>query len=280
MKLNEGQISDYKKNGFIVLRNFFDKQKIAATFRDVKEVFAIQFSAFLEVSMEQSMNAGEDEFATLMSDLYHKDFTIFSNCSKQVQNLVSLHELGVSRQVVEILNELGLAKPILSVRPCVLMNNKGLDKGGETGKYWRLPPHQDWYYSQGSVDSVTVWYPYVPVDKKLGSLELIPGSHLWGLQKCGDDNDYGEMTEDFPDNKYVTFDTNPGDVLVFVSLTVHRSGINSTNRVRWSSQFRFNNLVESTFVERRFPNPFVYHPTRLLETPGFPKVDDLKKTFG
>ena len=87
------------------------------------------------------------------------------------------------------------------------------------------------------------------------------------------------MTENIPDEKFVTFDTEPGDVIIFVSLMVHRSGVNSTNRVRWSSQFRFNNLYESTFIERKFPNPFVYHPSRKLETEGFPKQDDLQKTF-
>lgn len=214
-----------------------------------------------------------------MVELYHKDFTIFSNCSKQVQHLVLLHELGVSQQVVEVLRELGLSKPILSVRPCVLMNTKGLDKNGEKGKYWRLPPHQDWYYNQGSIDSVTVWYPYVFCDKSLGSLQLIPGSHLWGLQKCGENDDYGEMIEEIADDKFVSFDTGPGDVIIFVSLMVHRSGINSTDRVRWSSQFRFNNLLEPTFIERRFPNPFAYHPIRALVTPGFPKEADLKKHF-
>ena len=163
MRLSEEQISDYKKNGFIIIRNFFDKQKLATIFQDIKEVFALQFQSVLGVPVEKSLGLNNDDFAKLMVELYHNDFTIFSNCSKQAQHLVTLHELGVNPEVLEVLKELGLAKPILSVRPCVLMNNKGLDKGGEKGKYWRLPPHQDWYYSQGSLDSVTVWYPYVPV---------------------------------------------------------------------------------------------------------------------
>ena len=41
-----------------------------------------------------------------------------------------------------------------------------------------------------------------------------------------------------------------GDVVVFSSFLVHRSGTNSSPDIRWSCHFRYNNLAETTFVER------------------------------
>ena len=278
MILNTNQIADYKKNGYIIIKDFFPKVTIDTLFKEIKEVFALQIQHHLGISPEKSLALDQQGFSDLLYELYNKDSSVFSNCGKQVQHLVELHELGLSKKLMEVLKELGLSKPILSVRPCVLMNNVKLDKKGAQGNYWRKPSHQDWYYSQGSLDSVTVWTPYIFCDKELGILEFIPGSHLWGLQKTEKSN-YGELVQEPADSQFESYDMGPGDIIIFVSLLIHRSGVNSTNRVRWSTQFRFNNLLEPTFIDRKFPNPFIYHSLDVLETPDFPKEEDLKKQF-
>lgn len=277
MMLTSQQIEDFKTNGLIILRDFFDAELIKAIHHETRYVFALQFEKNLNVPVQKSIDLSEDEFSQLMFELYSKHFNIFSNCSKQVQHLVSLHKLGVSEKLIDTLKTLGLKHPVISVRPCILMNSIHLDKRGEGGRYWRLPTHQDWYYNQGSIDSVTVWFPYINVPQELGAVQFIPGSHLSGLQKTGEGDQYGEMIEEFPDEKFVSYDTSPGDVIIFFSLMVHRSGINSTDKIRWSSQFRFNNLIEQTFIERNLPNPFMYYPIRELETPDFPNESDVKK---
>ena len=278
MMIDKERIKEFKEQGFIIVKDFFDRTDIARIFNDIKEVFAFQIEQVLNIPVKESMALSDEAFSAQLYELNHRDFELFSNCGKQAQHLISLHELGVSKKLIGLLNELGLSKPIISVRPSILINHKKLDKEGEKGTYWRIPPHQDWYYSQGSLDSVTVWFPFVICPKELGSLEFIPGSHLWGLQKS-DEKQYGLMSEYLPDDKYVTFDTGPGDVLIFFSTLIHRGGINSTNRIRWSGQLRYNNLCEPTFVQRKFPNPFVYHSIRTLVTPGFPNDEDLKKAI-
>lgn len=278
MILNQEQLSDYKKDGYIILKDFFPKEVIGSLFSEIKEVFALQARHLLQVPVQQALALDQEGFSNLMYDLYNKDVAVFTNCGKQVQHLISLHHLGISKKLIEVLMELGLSRPILSVRPCVLINNVKLDKKGAQGNYWRKPAHQDWYYSQGSLDSVTAWMPYVFCDKEIGVLEFIPGSHLGGLQQS-DKTNYGELDKE-PDNSlFVSYNMEPGDVIVFAAFLVHRSGTNSTNRIRWSSQFRFSNLLEPSFINRNFPNPFIYQPTNVLETPGFPKAEDIKNIF-
>lgn len=276
MVITEQQINEYKTNGFIILKGMFDTDTVKQIHYDTRYVFALQFEETLNIPVEKSINLSENEFSELMFELYKKHFKVFSNCSRQVQHLVSLHKLGVSEELIETLKGLGLTQPIISVRPSMLMNSIYMDKGGESGKYWRLPPHQDWYFNQGSIDSVTVWFPYVNVSQELGPLEFIPGSHLRGLQKSGEGDGFGDMTENFSDEDFVSFELSPGDAIVFFSLLVHRSGVNKTDRVRWSSQFRFNNLVEPKFIERNLPNPFMYYAVRELETPNFPSASDVE----
>ena len=42
---------------------------------------------------------------------------------------------------------------------------------------------------QGSLNAIVVWVPLVDV-AELGALEIIPGSHLWGLQESHEDKWY------------------------------------------------------------------------------------------
>jgi phytanoyl-CoA hydroxylase len=277
MKLSDKQLSDYKKNGYILIKGFFEKKLIEKIFAEIREVYAIQLSHFFNITIEKSLAMSEEEFSQQMYRLNDKDPEAYVNCGKQAQHIMSLHALGASEKVTELLQALGLKRPVISVRPCILTQNPRIDKSGDKGKYWRLPTHQDWYYSMGSLDSLNIWLSWVPCDKALGAMEMIPGSHLWGLQDAKDEGFFGEMTEKFADERFISLDTEPGDVLLFYSILVHRSGTNSTNRLRWSTQFRYNNLYEPTFIDRKFPNPFIYQSTKLLDREGFPNAEDMER---
>jgi hypothetical protein len=61
---------------------------------------------------------------------------------------------------------------------------------------------------------------------------------------------------------------------------VHRSGTNISDALRWSAQFRFNNLAEPTFIKRGYPHSFVYRSVDELLTPDFPARADVERVFG
>jgi len=188
---------------------------------------------------------------------------------------MSLHTLGASEKVSNLLKQFGLKKPVISVRPVILCQNEKIDKQGSEGKYWRIPTHQDWYYSMGSLDSLNISISWVPCNKELGALDMTPGSHLWVLMPTTPDT-YGLMNDTYLDDQFICLDTEPGDALLFYSILVHRSGTNTTSRLSWSTQFRYNNLYEPTFIKRKFPNPFVYNSTHIQDTPGFPSAEDME----
>jgi hypothetical protein len=60
---------------------------------------------------------------------------------------------------------------------------------------------------------------------------------------------------------------------------VHQSGINSTEELRWSCHFRYNNLREPTFIERGFPHPYIYRPQEELITENFPDKQLVKRIY-
>lgn len=265
--------SQYIADGYIVVRNFFTKEEVKAIFDEARGVFAYQIDRVLGTKVDIN---NQEEFEKGMYDFFQKDFDAFVNTGKQVQHLVSLHRLGTDSRITDLLKTLGLSYPIIAVRPAMMFNSRNLAKKQD---YWKLGAHQDWRGGQGSLDSVVMWFPLVDCDTDLGGLQVLPGSHKRGLY-AGTDVDYiSSIQEELPEDQFKQLELEAGDILVFSTFTVHRSGTNVTPNIRWTSQFRFNNLEESTFVDRGFPLPYIYKPTPDLLFPGFPKEGQVEEVF-
>ena len=131
---------------------------------------------------------------------------------------------------------------------------------------------------QGSLNAVVIWVPLIDVSRELGTLEIIPGSHLWGLQDSREDEWYRRI-DGLSDQRYRSVEVKAGDALFFSAFLVHRSGNNVTDSIRWSCHFRYNDLEELTFVSRKYPNPYIYKPQQELVTENFPSVEQLRKQF-
>ena len=51
-----------------------------------------------------------------------------------------------------------------------------------------------------------------------------------------------------------------GDIVIFSTLLIHSSGDITNDTIRWSCHYRFTNMLETNFIERGFPNPYIYKP--------------------
>jgi phytanoyl-CoA hydroxylase len=265
---------EYRENGFLILTDFWNTDELDRVHSEAKEIFYSQMKEVIDAP--QSILADSEAFDHAMFRYFKIDTEGFINCGKQAQHLVSLHRLSVDDRLIRLLHDLGLSFPVISVRPSMFFNSRNLDN---TGHYWRLDAHQDWRSSQGSLDSVTLWFPYVNCNNDLGALQIIPKSHLGGLLNCEKVDYYSKIKDPIDESKYVSVEMNKGDLLIFSSFLVHRSGTNNTSRIRWSTQLRYSNLNESTFIDRKFPNPFIYKPYEDLVTTNFPSNEQLSKVF-
>lgn len=219
-------------------------------------------------------HADEKPFLDVCRKFYTTNPKNFINCGKQIQHLWDLHALGLHPDIRTLLLSLGLTKPHISTRPVLYFNHPDL---ASEEFYWRTPAHQDWRSMQGSLDSVVVWVPLVNVPMSLGAIEIVPGSHKKGLQSDGNTGGFGTVSG-YKDSDFISVDTQVGDILVFSSFLVHRSGTNIENRVRWSCHFRYNNLQDPAFIERGYPHAYHYGPVPELLTPDYDinsKLSDL-----
>jgi phytanoyl-CoA dioxygenase PhyH len=263
----------YNEHGYVLLRSFFEAAEVERIRDDAKRIFLSQMQ---RLGLVDGDPADEEAFARGMYALFEADLQAFTNCGKHAQHLISLHRLSLDSRIVDVLEALGLEFPTISTRPVLYFNSPRLAK---KEVYNRLDAHQDWRSMQGSLDSVVVWVPLVDIDRELGALEVVPGSHVGGLLTADMEDGYGHLAEPVDRTSFVPVTIARGDALVFSTFLVHQSGNNVTDGIRWSCHFRYNNAREASFVARGLPHPYIYKPTESLITPNFPPPDLVAKVF-
>ncbi len=263
----------YRQQGWVLIPGLFDRAEMDELRGEAWSVFRRQLERRGYLGTTE---VSEAEMTAALARYFAERTAEFANCGKQIQHLIGLHRLSLDERVTSIIGALGLDAPNVAVRPVVFFNHPSLAR---EDFYWKTPAHQDWRSMQGSLDSVIVWVAMVDVDAPLGPLEVVPGSHLGGLVAERFEDGFGQ-TDAFGDEDFVAVPMRQGDGLFFSSFLVHRSGTNASDALRWSAQFRFNNLAERTFIDRGYPHSFVYRSVDELLTPGFPTQADVQQTFG
>lgn len=149
--------------------------------------------------------------------------------------------------------------------------------------------HQDLAYFQISGEQcVIAWMPLDPANEANGVTRYVRGSHKWGKvfapnlfvsqtaipgatdPRCPDI----EAHEDEYD--IVSFDVNPGDVIIHHVLTVHGAGGNTTDKPRRAMSFRYCG-DDVRYLDRpgAIPQPFIEEPLKTgdkLQSRDYPMV--------
>lgn len=266
-------LTQYQQDGFIHFKGFFNSGDVEQVRQEAKQVFIHQMNYRGILSKQMP---SEEEFEAAMAEFFRLDTAGFVNCGKTCQHLISLHRLSLSEKLIQQLHELGVQTPVICTRPVIYFNSRHL---AQSEVYYRTPPHQDWRSMQGSLNAMVVWVPLVDVNAALGALEIVPGSHLWGLLPSEQDEWYRKVA-DADRFAYQAVEVSAGDALFFSAFLLHRSGNNVTDAIRWSCHFRYNDLSEETFIARHYPHPYMYKAQQELITVNFPAPEQLQTIFG
>lgn len=245
----------YNEKGFVVEKNFFDKDELVEIYCQITQVFWIQARrlGLADISMS------EEDY---ISNLFNHNFEVFKNCGKQIQHLIDVWKLSTSDTLVNyLINTLKLSFPNICTRPVVMLNSPRFSKNEVNHT---VPFHQDAKSMQGSDDAVVVWFPLVNTGIPLGALKVIPGSHKLGVvAEDINEHGFGYVKDKYIEkDKIISLPCSLGDVVFFNSRLIHSSGTNSTEKARVSCQFRYNNLDDSSFKEKGYPHPYAYYPIK------------------
>lgn len=233
------------KDGYIILKNFFSKESIIFLRNLAQEIFKIQFDHM----------GYDNDFENNMIRLFNEHEEIFKNCGKLIQTgLIPLYQIASSNELINQITELGLQYPNMCTRPVLFFNHPKLAK---EEVYYKTPKHQDWPSMESSLNSLVVWVPLVDVNEKNGSIIIYPGSHKHGVIPFNNNGGFAEVEYK---GESIQPEMEIGDVAIFSTFLVHKSGDILDNSIRWSCHFRYTDMLEQNFIERGYPNPYVYKP--------------------
>jgi len=275
-------IDFYHEYGYVVIRNVVEPELLDQQLQNIYQLLL----RFYEVSEE--LKQIERPWSSL---LFHeeiinfrkRDKHLFSGFYDSIQSSVALTRIVTSKELIRCVAELS------GLEPCEISSmQQQVRVDVPYDKQNALQWHQDWSYFPANhfgLTSMVCWLPLVEPNDHIGLPQVYAKSHKEGA--AARLSEKMDLVENLPKEKNYEFivseqipvnnDTdleqyqnqsiklNLGDVLFFSIFLFHRSGINSSNMVRFSCQNRFHGATSQDFVPFRLvskSNPYV---ERLVE---------------
>jgi hypothetical protein len=180
-----------------------------------------------------------------------------------IQSTEAFHQLAVRPELLELtarlLGEESFAHPAHICR--IAPPSPGANP---------TPIHQDYRFIQGSIDTLTTWLPLSEAPPEIGGLRVFAGSPSLGVLPVRASDGPGMLRAEADENhpEWRTTSYQPGDVLLFGSLTVHGAMPNKTKQLRVSADFRYQAVSEPMARDALGTGKPHYHP----EVPDFPTL--------
>ena len=115
---------------------------------------------------------------------------------------------------------------------------------------------------EASSDSVVVWVPLIDVNHENGSVIIYPKTHVLGDISNNVVGGFATIEGyDLSNYQEAQPELEEGDIVIFSSFLVHKSGEIKNDEIRWSCHLRYTNMFDEDFIERGFPHPYIYKPT-------------------
>ena len=223
--IDKKNIQIYKKYGYL-------KIKIFST-NDLK-LISQSFQNFLSNNKSKSF----DKFRLDLKSYKNISKKLFKKLMKLNDKLPNLYNISTDKKVLDLVNKLNIKNPILS-------SNPQFRTDFPKDKKYPQPLHQDILYNLKSNNALTIWTCLHDCSEKDGAIEIFEKTHKKKFFKYIKKSNprrfeiVGFKNTDF--NKVIA-ETKFGQSLVFNQKLVHKSGINSSSKVRISFQVRFSDL--------------------------------------
>jgi phytanoyl-CoA hydroxylase len=231
MRLSSEQLQRFEKDGFLILRDFADKERCDA----ILDVAKVHLNHKIEpIETEVGYDEKSKEYRTEISDYSLRESGTTVRRLRQVYNRDILFKNWMEDEKIRpILQQILNDQVVITTSHHNSIMTKMPHKSTQTR--W----HQDrryWRYSNDNL--VSVWLALDDEYSENGVLEFIPESHNMNFDaESFDEKEY--FREDTSKNisiinKKVSTTLEKGDVVIFHSLLLHRANKNATNKPKIS----------------------------------------------
>ena len=270
--------TSYKEQGYVIAKGLIPEQIMNRVMEDL-DLAAAQM---LESRKRLTDGLRQAALLTKLRAVFDMDRDLYLSILRLGSKLQSVYALTMHENVMRLLAELGCR---VSLLPCGVAIHVVADELRIPGGYFGWGAHQDWSSAQGSLDEFVLWTPLMNVGRDFYPIEIIPGSHKWGVLP-GDRssaNARGALITIepglFDETQFVPVEMDRGDAVIFSGLLVHRTGSGTRTGLRIACGARFDNVQDPTFVERGYPCAFRLHAETGILHPGFPTADQVRRLF-
>jgi len=248
--LSEDQVRQFKRDGLLIVRNFYDIEK---------DIFPIQRAIYNLISIlirKYNLDIKQKPFTAATFDsgyqeLIAHDRKIGGEVYDAVKQIPAFFRVCAHQK-----NDLVMKQLRETDMPGIAAGGYGIRINNPNEERFRAEWHQEYPSQLRSLDGIVLWSPLVEVTKELGPVQFCIGSHVEGpvpvYTKDPENPDkkgaYGlilkgkdELIRKYPASSPLT---SPGDVVLVDFLTLHASGHNVSNRSLWSMQLRYFNFRE------------------------------------
>lgn len=252
MELTEQQISDYNKDGYLILESFYDLgREIEPIQHSIYEVIGLIIKKHDLKILRRPFTAST--FDDGYVDIIAIDRAIGGEVYDAVKQIPSFIRLLATDKHQSIFKQLfknsipGIAAAGYGIR----IDNPYEDK-------FRAKWHQEYLSQLRSMEAFTLWSPLLDITKSLGPVDVCPGSHKEGVLKVSTGKGSGSNAyslqivneSDYLDKyKIASPLINVGDLMIIDWHTLHRSGENNSTRSRWSMQMRYFNFNNQQAID-------------------------------
>lgn len=252
MNLTKEQKESFNENGFLVIENFFSDIEI----KEFQE-------ALREIIRSYLIKASNNEKNVVPEEFFGNEF------NEGIQKLESINHQYVA-EVYDTIFQTPEFLRLISKRETTSYVNQLLNKSNSNPLYTytcrcRIDPpkdnrrtygwHQEIFYSIPNSEFLQTWAPLVSdTTKEMGTIEVCVGSHKEGIPPQSWNEEKNKaiqiiVEEEFV-NKYpkrVIMEMKLGQLLIFNSKLFHRSGNNTSNKVRYSLVGMYHNVTNEHF---------------------------------
>ena len=242
----------FRENGYFIAKSIISEKKINAVLETI-------FRIYFKYNPSSKLRDLQEPWS---SDLFHEEIIKFRKSDpKRFSLLYDSTQTSVS--IMELLTSELIAKysaNLLDTKNNELCITEGMIRMDAPGDKRNIAGwHQEISYLRNN--GIVIWIPLSDITPDLGPLQVCPKSHHEGelkvVQNKNLPGDASTVSVDEVGPEYIAkysimdVEIKKGDVLFFDTELFHRSGVNTSNRMRFSCQVRHAINTAEGFVPFR-----------------------------
>lgn len=268
MSLNNSERKYFNVNGYKIAKKLIDKKKIS----QIQKAIVNRSKIYLGDKI-RFKSITDPRFHKSLIKLKKNNPKKFGSFYDSVQKSLELYSIVTDKKLISKICKITNLKP-----ENLSFNGENIRMDLPYDELHKLSWHQDrsyYFQNRDGNRGIVCWIPLINITKKLGRLMACKKSHKLGFiskyKKIRKGSKFSTQRKiDFNSKKFEieNFAVNCGDVILLNKNTIHASGSNESDFIRFSLQVRVHDLMDPNYLSFRYRILYNLDDIRLMKKKG------------